>query len=75
MVPVTFAPVVALLIDRSVDGITMLEESRAICAFRVPGIWAVKPKECKLCAQGSRRLKPKKPQINWAYLTGRVAMP
>lgn len=31
-------------------------------------VWAVPPKECPLCAQGSKRLRPKQ---NWAELTGR----
>lgn len=70
VVPVTFAPVVALLSDRSVEGIDTVGDSKVVSLFRIEGIWAKKPADCPLCSEGSERLKPK---LNWARLTGKAA--
>lgn len=71
VVEVTFAPISVLLVDRSVEGLTMIEDTPVVSLFRVEGIWAKPEAECPLCAQGSERIK--KPKANWARLTGKAA--
>lgn len=61
--PILFLPVVPLLIDRSTTPET---DDRVILPLVRFDIWSLPPAECPLCAQGSKRLKPK---ANWAELT------
>jgi len=63
--PVTFAPVVAVLVHRS--DVQEIEGSPVVYPFHFD-IWTAKPEDCPLCAAGSKRLRPK---ANWAELTGR----
>ena len=63
--PVTFVPVVMTLIHRS-D--TYEFKGSPILYLRHYDIETWEPKECPLCAAGSKRLRPKQ---NWAELTGK----
>lgn len=63
--PVTFVPVVGVLVHRS--GVYEFEGAPVVyLAHYDISVW--EPKDCPLCAAGSKRLRPKQ---NWAELTGR----
>lgn len=63
--PVTFAPVVLVLVHRS----DIYEiEGTPVVNFVHYDIQVWDPEHCPLCAAGSKRLRPK---TNWAELTGR----
>jgi len=64
--PVTFAPAVGVLVHRSdvyeIEGVPVV-----YLAHYDISVWD--PKDCPLCAAGSKRLRPKQ---NWAELTGKT---
>lgn len=63
--PVTFAPFVAVLVHRS--DVYEIEGTPVIYLVHYDiSVW--EPSECPLCAQGSKRLRPKQ---NWPELTGK----
>jgi orotate phosphoribosyltransferase len=63
--PVIFAPVVGVLVHRS--NIYTIEGAPVVyLAHYDISVWD--PKDCPLCAAGSKRLRPKE---NWAELTGK----
>ena len=63
--PVTFAPVVGVLVHRS--DVYEIEGAPVVyLAHYDISVWD--PKDCPLCAAGSKRLRPKQ---HWAELTGR----
>lgn len=63
---VNFAPVAGVLVHRS--NVEKIEHTQ-IVPFAHYDIQVWEPAKCPWCAQGSKRLKPKK---NWAELTGKV---
>lgn len=63
--PVTFAPLIYVLIHRS--DITQLEDTPIIYGYHFD-IWKTDPKDCALCKAGSQRMRPKQ---NWSELTQR----
>ncbi|OGL70587.1 hypothetical protein A3C09_04910 [Candidatus Uhrbacteria bacterium RIFCSPHIGHO2_02_FULL_47_44] len=64
--PVQFAPLVFTLVHRSKE---FEFEGTPIHYVRHYDIDTWEPKDCPLCAAGSKRLKPK---ANWAELTGKI---
>ncbi len=63
--PITFAPVVAVFVDRS--DVTRIGSSDVIPLVHYD-IQTWGPEDCPLCAVGSQRLRPKQ---HWAELTGK----
>lgn len=65
--PVKFVPYIGTLVHRPSK---MVDEygGRKVVALISEEVWAVPPEECPLCAQGSKRLRPK---TNWKELTGK----
>jgi hypothetical protein len=64
--PVTFAPVVGVLVHRS--DVYEIESAPVVyLAHYDISVW--EPSVCPLCAAGSKRLRPKQ---NWAELTGKL---
>ncbi len=64
---VTYAPVIATLVDRrDKDADPMVEGARVVSPFRYDNIHVWQPGECPLCAAGSPSVRPK---LDWQYLT------
>jgi len=65
--PVNFMPVVGAVVHRPPQLPVDYGDARVV-ALVEKAIWAVKPEDCTLCRQGSRRFRPK---THWAELTGK----
>lgn len=65
---VEFLPVVGTIIHRP-PKLPMAYEGLRVVSLVERMVWAVDPKDCPLCAAGSKRVKPK---THWAELTGKA---
>ncbi len=65
---VEILPVVGALIHRPSKLPADYDDTKVV-ALVEKEVWAVEPKECPLCREGSRRLRPKS---NWKELTGKA---
>jgi len=66
--PVSFSPFVLTLIHRPAK-LPMDYGNRKVIALVHKKVWAVERKDCHLCLQGSKPLRPK---AHWKELTGKV---
>ncbi len=66
--PVNFLSAVGVLVHRP-PKLPVDYGDRRVVALVEKEVWAVEPEDCPLCAQGSKRLRPK---ANWKELTGKA---